>query len=606
MFVGGDDRKIEEEHPRPDFARSLWYSLDRTWEFSFDHRDRGRKEEWQKRAGFPYRIEVPFPIESPLSGIGVSTPPPVVWYLRRFDLPKSFIGRRIRLCFGAVDYHTTVWVNGRIVGVHEGGFTPFSFDVTDFIRECENVVTLRVKDERTPFQIRGKQTQRKKSWGIFYTSVTGIWQSVWLEAVGKVHLEYAHILANTNGDIIIHYSVDGLATGARLHIEIEDPGGDKVVLPKNGDFPVSEDSTIEINLSNPILWSPESPNLYRIRYRLYDSGGDLSDEVRGYFGIRSVKVRNQMVYLNGEPFYHRFLLNQGYFPDGIYRPADDERYRKDLQDVLDLGFNGVRIHQKIEDPKFLYWCDKLGVAVWAEMPSFHLPSEKNHAPFAKQWGEVIRRDFNHPSIIAWVPFNEQWGIQDVWISGKRRSFLESVIKKTRGMDNTRLVVDNSGWEHMDSDILDIHTYARSEKSLRNLLELLAAPEEMRFSVRKACFLGGDKNWPLLTKPLLAPRAQYGGQPIIVSEYGGFGYYPTQKGSLLDNFRAYTLAIAHAPHISGFCYTQQYDTEQERNGLLTYDRRYKVNPAEIKAVNAEVIKITCRRESQQADVISIRR
>jgi beta-galactosidase/beta-glucuronidase len=271
-----------------------------------------------------------------------------------------------------------------------------------------------------------------------------------------------------------------------------------------------------------------------------------------------------------------------------------------------MGFNGVRIHQKIEDPKFLYWCDKLGLVVWAEMPSFHLPSERNHAPFIKQWREVITRDFNHPCIIVWVPFNEQWGIQDVWLRGKRRAFFEKVIKATRAMDNTRLLVDNSGWEHLDSDILDIHTYAWNEKALKNLLELLTTPTEMRFSIRKAFFLGGKKSWPLFTKPLLAPSVQYQEQPIIVSEYGGFGYYPTQKGSLLDNFRAYTLAIANAPHIAGFCYTQQYDTEQEKNGLLTYDRKPKVNPAEIKAINDEVIKITSHPRERDSNVLPLRR
>lgn len=597
---------INESHPRPDFARSAWHSLDGTWEFAFDHRDKGRKEEWQKRAGFPYRIEVPFPIESSLSGIGAPTPPPIVWYLRRFDLPPSFRGRRVRLCFGAVDYHTTIWLNGRIIGVHEGGYTPFSFEVTDFVRECDNVITLRVKDERTPFQIRGKQTQRKKSWGIFYTSVTGIWQSVWLEAVGKVHLEYAHVVASADGNLAIHYSVQGLATGARIHIEIRDPLGEKVALSNGGNFPLSEDNTIEFSLPGPLLWSPTSPNLYKIKYQLYDAGGDLSDEVISYFGIRTVEIRNRMVYLNGEPFYHRFLLNQGYYPDGIYRPANEERYRQDIEDALNMGFNGVRIHQKIEDPKFLYWCDKLGLLVWAEMPSFHLPSERNHAPFLKQWREVITRDFNHPCIIVWVPFNEQWGIQDVWLSGKRRAFFEKVIKATRAMDNTRLLVDNSGWEHLDSDILDIHTYAWNEKTLKNLLALLSDPKEMCFSVRKAFFLGGKKNWPLLTKPLLAPTAHYQEQPIIVSEYGGFGYYPTQKGSLLDNFRVYTLAIANAPHIAGFCYTQQFDTEQEKNGLFTYDRKPKVNPAEIKAINNEVIRITTQRRERDSNVLPLRR
>jgi len=598
---------IIENHPRPDFARPNWSLLDGAWELTYDHQDVGGTEEWHKRAGFPYRIEVPFPIESPLSGINLAKPPPVVWYLRKFDVPAKLKGRRIRLCFGAVDYHATVWVNNRLMGTHEGGYTPFSFDITDAILERGNRVVVRVRDNRTIYQVRGKQTSRRKGWGIFYTSVTGIWQSVWLEAHGAPRLKSAHIETDLDGALSLRYKSDGPVTGAKLRIEIRDPDGNEVPLPDGGSIGLSEEGAVEWRIPNPRPWSPAKPALYTYRLTVTNVRGGLSDEVLGYFGVRTIKARGGQVFLNGEPLYHRFLLNQGYFPDGVYRPGDPDRYRRDVQDALDMGYNGVRIHQKVEDPRFLYWCDRLGLLTWAEMPSFILPSKRCRKSFLKQWDDVIERDFNHPCIIAWVPFNEQWGIQNVWISARSRAFFETVVKETRSRDSTRPVVDNSGWEHLDSDILDIHTYAMNEKALKRLLDLLAEPEQMRFSLRKALFLGGSKGWPIATKPLLAPGMSYRGEPIIVSEYGGFGFYPTQKGSLLDNLRAYTLAIAQAPHIAGFCYTQQYDVEQEKNGLLTYNRSPKIKIEDIKRLNDEVMAIVSQRiGGQKTSVTPLRK
>lgn len=599
--------RVIENHPRPDFARPKWSSLDGAWELTYDHQNAGGREEWHKRAGFPYRIEAPFPIESELSGIGLEKPPPVVWYLRNFDIPPDFKGKRVRLCFGAVDYHATVWVNNRMLGTHEGGYTPFSFDITEAVTERGNRLVVRVRDNRTIYQVRGKQTTRRKSWGIFYTSVTGIWQSVWLEAHGAPRLVSAHIETDLDGAFSLRYKSEGPVTGAKLRVEIRDPDGNEVLLPGGGVVSLAEEGAVEWSIPDPRLWSPAKPELYTTRFTITNVRGGISDELVGYFGVRTIKARDGQVFLNGEPLYHRFLLNQGYFPDGVYRPGDPDRYRQDVQDALDMGYNGVRIHQKVEDPKFLYWCDRLGLLVWEEMPSFILPREKGRKPFLKQWLDVIERDFNHPCIIAWAPFNESWGIQNVWFGRRSREFFEAVVRHTRAKDSTRLVVDNSGWEHLDSDILDIHNYAMNEKVLKRLLKLLAEPDEMRFSLRKALFLGGRNGWPILTKPLLAPGRSYRGEPIIISEYGGFGFYPTQKGSLLDNLRAYTLAIARAPHIAGFAYTQQYDTEQEKNGLLTYDRKPKINFSDLKRLNAEVMEIVkARTEEKKASVTPIRK
>ncbi len=577
---------ILEDHPRPDYARPDWVSLNGDWEFSFDRKKMGESSRWFAREGFPYRIKVPFPVESELSGIGLKRPPEVCWYLRRFDLPGAWKERRVRLNFGAVDYRAKVWLNNTYLGEHTGGYTPFGFDITESLLNSDNKLILRVSDPRTIYQVRGKQTFMRKSRSIFYTTVTGIWQPVWMEAGGVGRIESLVINAAPSGEVNIRYGLEGSVEGCRLDFLIYGPDGEEVIEKTESEVS-REEGRISFRIENPRLWQPGEGKLYPLQVKLTDAEGQVSDEVRTYFGLREVEACDGAVFINGEKFYHRFLLNQGYFPDGVYRPGDPERYRRDVQDVLEMGFNGLRMHQKVEDPAFLYWCDALGAPVWAEMPSYLLPKKRCQAGFREQWRDAMLRDINHPCVIAWVPFNEQWGVQDVWLSSRRKKFFREVLEDTRRIDSTRPVVANSGWEHEGSDILDQHTYARNIKVLGKVLENLGGDEGRSFGLRKSLFLGGKNGWPFFTKPLLAPGEKYRGQPIIISEYGGFGFYPTQEKSLIENFTEYTLAIAEAPHIAGYCYTQQYDTEQEKNGLLTYDRKPKVDILEVKRVNGQV-------------------
>ena len=570
------------EHPRPDFMREAWVNLNGTWDFCFDPYGVGIKENWPCRTALSGNINVPFCIESELSGVSRRNPPRIAWYLRRFLLPEQMRGQRVFLHFGAVDYAAGCWLNGQSLGSHQGGYTPFDFEITEHLLPGENCLAVRVEDSFSLKQVRGKQSFYKKNIAVHYKPVTGIWQTVWLEGAGRALLRRVLITPKLNAsEVSFNPEMDGACGDETLQIKIFDPAGRAC-----GGVAVQGEalySPVIVALDQVFPWSPVKPDLYHVLYTL-SAGGELLDRVESYFGLRDISIAENKVYLNGAPLYQKLLLNQGYYPQGHYTASDDQAMRRDLEMVKEMGFNGVRVHQKVEDKRFLYWCDILGVLVWCEMPSFYWPSRKAREAFLREWRELLLRDYNHPAIITWVPFNESWGIFNLFWSKNTRRFVREVVAFTRAFDPSRPVVDNSGCDHIDTDIADVHHYLSTVEKSKRLYSELRRGKRMKYGLFSYLFnlvLGTAA----IIKRLMAPGSAYQGQPVLISEYGGFGFYRTQGGkSLAENFREYTEAIQDEDWICGYCYTQQYDLEHEKNGLLTFNREYKIPPEKVASVN----------------------
>jgi len=578
------------EHPRPDMLRSRWQCLNGKWDFAPDPKNIGEKQKWWGKKSLGGKIIVPFEIESPLSGIGKRAKGKYFWYLKRFELePNLKQAERVLLHFEAVDYQARVWLNGKFLGEHTGGYTPFYFDITKNLKEGENILVVRVYDSSEQRQVRGKQSSRGKGYTIYYTPTTGIWQTVWLEGVGECWLESFRVYPRlAKNQALLKLKIKNPQPGYTLSLKISDPKGKEV--PGVRSLSLAKAKELVLKFSSPELWTPEKPNLYHLEFLIKNPQGKIVDRVKSYLGLREVEVKEGRVWLNGKRIYQKLVLVQGYYPPGIYSPKTDEEFVRDLKLLKEMGFNGLRLHQKIEAKRFYYWADLLGVLVWEEMPAMGaefpwliLPvGKKWQEQFEKEWLSVIERDFNHPSIIVRVPFNESWGILAGLYSPSVRSWADKVVQQTREQDPTRLVVDNSGWLHRDTDILDIHQYLSRVDKAEILYQELSEPWSSFFKNFRLALKGASPVFP----PLF-PGAKYQGEPIIISEYGGFGFYKSQPKSLLENYQEYTRAIARYPYLEGFCYTQLYDVEQERNGLLDEMRKPKIHLQEIKKINQQI-------------------
>lgn len=568
------------EYPRPAFIREDWINLNGTWEFEFDDGDVGLAERWFSDHQFSRRIRVPFTFESSLSGINDTSPREVVWYRKRFRLPEIYQGRRMMLNFGAVDYKATVWVNGRVVGEHRGGFTPFGCDITECLRR-ENVVVVRAEDRLSKAQPRGKQYWEPASAGIHYTRATGIWQTVWLEPVSAFHLTHVRFYPDADkSKVKVVVGVTGRSDGTQIKARFSTNGEAQadVRVPVSGD-----ETTFEVWLNQPRLWTPAEPNLYNVILELHEDG-KVHDRVLAYFGMRSISIDGGQLLLNGRPCYLRFVLDQGYYPDGIYTAPSDDAFRRDVEIAKALGFNGVRKHQKIEDPRYYYWCDRLGLLVWAEMGNSHEFTDDSVANMATEWPQVIKANFNHPSIITWVPFNESWGVDGLQDLDRPQEFVGQIVAYTRALDPTRPVIDNSGWSHVDTDIVDLHEYSQDPEHIHKTLSKISPSSATLPTCSHSI-------------PAMAEGFTYSGQPVVLSEYGGialetdtcdnawgYGEAAANTSSLTARYRDLTESIVRNKFIAGYCYTQLYDVEQEVNGLLTSHRKPKVKVEEIAKIN----------------------
>ncbi len=582
------------EYPRPQFVRSQWLNLNGPWGFRADPENRGIAESWfSPEREFPSEILVPFAPESKRSGIGDGSSHPRVWYRRFFRVPDEWRGRNVLLHFGAVDYRATVWINGMLVASHEGGHTPFHCDITVALSGLPadgraHVVAVRVEDPPTDRYIpRGKQHWEERPASIFYARTTGIWQTVWLEPVPKSYLESVRITAEIDGSVSFAADIAEAESFQFVNAVISESGRALASGMSVADGPRA---LIAARVGEPRLWSPDGPNLYDVRFELHGKDG-LVDVVDSYFGFRSVSTQDGKVLLNGEPFFLRTVLDQGYWPDTNLTPPDDEAIQADIKLAKELGFNGVRKHQKVEDPRYLYWTDKLGLLVSGEMANAYLFDDHAVARITREWIEVVKRDYNHPSIVIWVPLNESWGVPNL-ADARQQAHVRALYFLTKSLDSTRLVVDNDGWQHTEvTDLFAIHDYTRTGEEFFRRFENIA---------RDGVPL------PLYGKMYLAPGQHYNGAPIFLSEFGGVGYilpdehavvppdswgYSGVEASASDalgRIRGLYEAISRIRKITGVCYTQLYDVEQEVNGLVTYDRRPKFDHRLIREMNSLLI------------------
>ncbi len=558
------------EHPQPQFEREQWLNLNGSWEFGFG------EESEPTRA-----ITVPFCFESKASGIGDTSFHPWVVYRRGFSIPLAWKGKQVLLHFGAVDYLARVWVNGQMLGSHEGGNVPFTFDITAALKAGENTVTVRAWDPPTDRYIpRGKQYWEPKSRSIFYTRTTGIWQTVWMEPVDRTYLDRVQVTANAEGLARIQARVHGEGPGLMLKTTVSQRGqllATNIVPADNSRVGTS------ISVSEPKLWSPNAPNLYDLTFELM-RGDQVVDRVKSYTGFRTIGLENGRVSLNGRPIYLKMVLDQGYWPESTLTPPSDEAIQYDIRLTKEMGFNGVRKHQKLEDPRYLYWADKMGLLVSSEMANAYLFDDQAVERFTREWTEAIARDFNHPSIVIWVPINESWGVPNLHDS-RQQSYLKSLYALTHALDSSRFVIDNDGWEHTDmTDLFAVHDYARTGDLLTERYRDLGKP---------------GAGVPDNGRPALAPGFQYNGTPVILSEFGGIAFIPAghevpqeswgysgvekTESDALERLRGIYTAISKLRFV-GICYTQLTDVEQEINGLLTYDRKPKFDVKKIRELN----------------------
>lgn len=557
------------EYPRPDFQREKWLPLNGEWDFSFDE------------PIFDQKILVPFACETKLSGIHDTSFHNAVWYRRSFSLPEPMHDRQILLHFGAVDYTCRLWVNNQFIREHTGGQCGFSADITDALNASgENVIVLEARDDPADLEMpRGKQYWKPESESIFYTRTTGIWQSVWLEAVSPMHLCSCRITPLFDErSVRFSYALSAAPQHVTLTAEITFRGktaGAVSVTPTSArgafDWQIDQSALSAWNYQEDLVWTPEQPNLFDVTFRILEHGCEV-DAVQSYFGMREVSIQNGQFLLNNRPYYQKLVLDQGYWPESLLTAPSDEAFIRDIELTKAMGFNGVRKHQKVEDPRYLYHADRMGLLVWGEIGAAYLYSEQYADRIYREWLDVLRRDYNHPCIVVWTPLNESWGVQEIETDPRQQAHSEAMVAITKSMDTTRLVVDNDGWEHTNGDLLTIHDYSPSGEMLRAHLGSMDAILALR-PAQRALFVG---------------RHAYAGQPILLSEFGGVKFVPGTEAqhswgyceadscaAFAGKLRELFDAVRACPLVDGYCYTQLTDVETEQNGLLTYDRTPKL-------------------------------
>ncbi len=569
------------EYPRPQLVREEWINLNGEWEFEIDSSRSGKDREFFLRPSLNQKITVPFCPESLLSGIGNTDFMECVWYRRTFELPKEWEGKRVLLHFGAVDDTATVYVNGKPAGTHRGGYTSFSIEITDFLQPGENTITLCAEDfGRSGAQPSGKQSDRLDSYQCYYTRVTGIWQTVWLEAVSDCYITTIHAVADihqpsANLSLTLTGDVIGCKVSATAYFEGRRVGSCETVLHGTS-------AKLSLPLTETHLWEVGCGNLYDVDLTL-SKDGIVTDSVKTYFGLREVSLEDGAFLLNGKKVFGRWVLDQGYYPDGIYTAPDDDAFRTDIESAMQLGFNGARLHEKVFEERFLYWADRMGYMVWGEYGNWGLDHSipANIYNILPQWMEAVRRDFSHPSLIGWCPFNETWDYNG---SPQYNELIGLVYDVTKTLDPTRPVIDTSGNYHVRTDIFDVHDYLQDPKEFATMYENTAEGEVH------------DQIWRFAGK---RHRQTYGGEPLFMSEYGGiqwnvnspkdswgYGDAPKTPEEFIERYRGLTEAIMQNKSFLGFCYTQLYDVEQECNGLMTYDRTFKFDPRIFYEINTQ--------------------
>lgn len=579
------------EYPRPQMVRDKWMNLNGEWEFEIDHSKSGKERKLFDAKKLNGKIMVPFCPESKLSGVEFKDFMEAVWYRKEFSLPDEWKSKRIILHFGAVDYDTEIWINGVPGGKHRGGYSSFSFDITKLLVLGTNVLTLCARDDnRSGLQPSGKQSDKYDSYACSYTRTTGIWQTVWLECVSQIYISNLKYIPDLE-NVCLHVegTISEYTKGCKIEVKTS---YDSKNVGYNSAIITGKTVTLTIKLSEVHIWGPSEPNLYDLEISLCKDNECL-DKVGSYFGLRSVAFTDHAMLINGKPVFQRLVLDQGFYPEGVYTAPTDEDLKRDIKISMGLGFNGARLHEKIFEPRFLYWADKLGYLVWGEHANWGLDitTPMGLENFLPEWMEALERDFNHPSIVGWCPFNETWdktNLSSDTNGWKPRSVrqddevLRIVYHATKMFDKTRPVIDTSGNYHVVTDIFDVHDYDQDPTSFASRYEPMKNGGE--------AFVNYED------------RQKYEGQPYFVSEYGGiwwnpgetekngWGYggengRPKSEDEFIKRYAGLTKVLLDNPNICAFCYTQLYDVEQEVNGLYTYDRKAKFDPLIFKKINS---------------------
>lgn len=560
------------EHPKPQFERSSWRNLNGEWKFCFDHGRSGIARKFYENPDvFDKKIIVPFCVESELSGIGYKDFMYGVWYRREFELSEAEISGRTVIHIGAADFKTTVFVNGKRVGEHIGGYVSFSFEITDFIIQGTNTVTVYCEDDtRDPMIPRGKQSEEFYSHNCDYTRTTGIWQTVWLEFTSKEYVKSCRYYPDyRNSSVNIIGEVSGCQDLQIIAYYEGREVGKTEISECAGNF------SLNLSLSETHLWETGKGRLYDLVIKFGE------DTVKSYFGLRNIWFDGYKFMLNGKSVFQRLILDQGFYPDGIYTAPSDAELLADIKRSMACGFNGARLHEKVFEERFLYHCDKEGYLVWGEYGNWGLDHTRPESIYTilPDWLSEIDRDFNHPAIIGWCPFNETWNM-----NGREQydNLLSLVYRATKAADKTRPCIDTSGNFHVETDVFDLHDYEQNAdifKANNNEIITTGIPKD-RFADRQ-----------IYTK----------GLPVFISEYGGikwspvsgnskvvswgYGDAPKSEEEFKQRYKDLTDALLDNPCLFGFCYTQLTDVEQEQNGVYTYDRKEKFSSEFFNSVNS---------------------
>jgi putative hydrolase len=561
-------------YPRPQLVRSDWKDLCGEWKFAFGE-EASAEDAFEEK--LPRVIRVPFAYECKASGIGEETPHSTVWYSRTIE---GKTGKRAILHFDGADYNTEVYINRRLVGRHRGAYSRFSFDVTDYLTEEKNILAVRCDDENHPAQVRGKQRWKKENFGCWYVQTTGIYKSVWMEYVEDVYLTGVKITPSLK-DYTVRFdaSVSAPAEDVEIRFAISFDGRPiRTVCVSAADI----ENSVSVKLDSANLtyqveqWSVGSPALYDVEITVYKAGRE-TDKTGSYFGLREFVARDGKLLLNNIPFYARLLLDQGYWPDSGITPPDEEAMIKDICLAKEMGFNGVRKHQKVEDERFFYYADILGFVVWCELPSNHWSLDSASCEIAEEWLNIVRQNYNHPSLVTWVIFNESWGVRNIFTDEAQSNLATGLYYLTKSIDPMRPVISNDGWMHAKSDILTLHHYEQDGEKLYSFYDDVT--KLTRGDVCNSQYLPYANGYAYEGQPIV--MSEFGGTAYVRDEDAGWGYGCGVKSDeeFLSRFGGLIGAIERM-HINGYCYTQITDVEQEVNGLLKADRAPKVALSEI--------------------------
>ena len=585
------------EYPRPQFERGDWQNLNGEWTYELDLVQTGHERGLTQSTGFDGKITVPFAPESELSGVQHKDFIPSIWYQREISIPQEWAGKDVLLNFGAVYYVSEIYVDGKFVDRHHGGSDSFTVDITPFVKPGgkHSLVVCASSDLRSRMQSAGKQSLRHGPFECMYTRTTGIWQTVWMEAVAPTGIQRVKYVTDIDrSTVTMEFTMRRNAAGNVLTVNVKD--GKKIVASDTA--PVSSGSIVTLPLKKAKLWSPENPFLYDVEFILKDAQGNVIDQVASYFGMRKIHTEGNKIYLNNEPYYQRLVLDQGFYPDGIWTAPSDEALKRDIELSMAAGFNGARLHQKVFEERFYYWADKLGYLTWAEAPSWGLDANDVEAArnYLMEWRNLVVRDLNHPSIVTWTPFNEEfWPDQTQY-----PRFIKDIYTLTKQLDPSRPINTVSGGQHIVTDIWTEHHYEQDPDKLRDIIYNNGNMYVRRHDIQERLRGNVGFNRPVLSDPYTYPEYD-GNIPYILDEFGGikcieanpakdgsdswgYGNSARTKEDFYKRLEAQVRGLVEmSDKMWGFCYTQLTDVEQEQNGIYYYDRGTKYDMERVRAI-----------------------